>query len=110
MPIYEFKCRKCEGIFDYIMVRTDDLGPGGCELCGHKDVDKIMSSGIFTISMSSKEQLFNKTLPSIRKDTQDILNGNESKMEKILGEKKATEIVNNRIRGEKALDGIKRNK
>ena len=111
MPIYEFRCQneECGEVFDYIMVRTDDGGPEKCERCGCEGVEKIMSSGIFTISMSAKEQLFDKTLPSIKKDTQDMLNGNESKMEKILGEERATEIVKNRIRGERALDSIKRN-
>ena len=80
------------------------------EHVGHKDVEKIMSSGSFTIEMSAREQLFEKTLPSIKKDTEDMFNGNESKMEKVLGEEKANEIVTNRIRGEKALDQIKRTK
>jgi putative FmdB family regulatory protein len=110
MPIFEYRCLGCEKIFDYIVIRTDDEGPEECECCGHKDVEKIMSSGSFTIEMSAREQLFEKTLPSIKKDTEDMFNGNESKMEKVLGEEKANEIVTNRIRGEKALDQIKRTK
>lgn len=92
------------------MIRTDDEGPEVCELCGHKEVEKIMSFSSFTISMGAREQLFEKTLPSIKKDSEDMLNGNESKMEKILGTEKATQIVKDRVRGEKALDQIKRTK
>jgi len=109
VPIYEYRCLKCEEVFDYVLIKTDDEGPEKCELCGHEKVEKIMSSGIFTIGMSAREFLEEKTLPGIKKDTQDMLNGNESKMERILGEDKANEIVTNRIRGEKALDTIKRN-
>ena len=108
MPIYEYKCLKCEEVFDYILIKTDDEGPSECELCGHDSVEKIMSSGSFSMELSAMEQLEQKTLPGIRKDTRDILNGDETKMVDMLGEKKATQIVKDRKRGERVLDAIKK--
>ena len=44
MPIYEYRCRKCEGVFE----RFQKMGEGGekllCPYCGEKKPQRIISS------------------------------------------------------------------
>lgn len=107
MPIYEYGCKECRNIIEVLMIRTDDEGPEKCEHCDGEMV-KLMSSGGFVIDMDARETLFNKTLPSIQKDKADIMAGNESKLENILGDKKAAQVVKERIRSEKTEALVKK--
>ena len=58
MPIYEFKCKKCDHIFEEFVfssnVGSEDII---CPECGEKGVDKLMSafssSGISTTGSGS---------------------------------------------------------
>jgi putative FmdB family regulatory protein len=51
MPIYEYRCRKCEGSFE----RFQNVGEGGesltCPYCGEKKPEKMISG--FSSSKSS---------------------------------------------------------
>jgi len=42
MPIYEYKCKKCDNTFEKL-IRNSDSNPQ-CPKCGGKDVEKIFST------------------------------------------------------------------
>ena len=44
MPIFEFRCKKCDAQFEYLMLSPKDDDPE-CPKCHHKDVQKLMSAG-----------------------------------------------------------------
>jgi len=43
MPIYEFKCKKCSNIFEYLCFRTDDKDQVVCPSCGNKETEPMLS-------------------------------------------------------------------
>ena len=46
MPIYEFQCNDCEGIFEEMRRITDDTLPG-CPACQSENVRKLISLSAF---------------------------------------------------------------
>ena len=44
MPIYEYKCKKCNNIFEHFHINSSDPVPP-CPKCGDKEAEKIISSG-----------------------------------------------------------------
>lgn len=44
MPIYEFKCNKCEKIFEQLIFSSDEEEKLACPLCGERDTCRLMSS------------------------------------------------------------------
>lgn len=44
MPIYEYKCRKCEYTFEIIQKSTEEKKCLICPKCGEKDTEKVLSS------------------------------------------------------------------
>ena len=42
MPIYEYKCKQCEDIFEYFHVSKEDNNVA-CPKCNSKEVTKVMS-------------------------------------------------------------------
>lgn len=44
MPIYEFKCQKCENIFEYLCFKSDSENDADCPSCGSKNVEKLLST------------------------------------------------------------------
>jgi len=42
MPIYEFKCSKCEEVFELLLLKEDEVG--ACKKCGSGEFERIMSS------------------------------------------------------------------
>lgn len=44
MPIYEYSCKKCDAVFEYLMLSNKDADPP-CPKCGQKKVVKLMSTG-----------------------------------------------------------------
>ena len=48
MPIYEYQCKKCDGVFE-VMHGINADGPSKCELCGSKRVERIMSLSSFAL-------------------------------------------------------------
>lgn len=44
MPIYEYKCNKCEGVFEQLVFLTDGEEGPLCPSCGSDDTCKLMSS------------------------------------------------------------------
>ena len=46
MPLYEFKCNKCNNPFDKILtIKEMEAGKVQCPKCDSDDVKKLMSSG-----------------------------------------------------------------
>ncbi len=43
MPIYEFKCEKCDLVFEYLVVGKEDKY-AQCPSCGGKDTHRVMST------------------------------------------------------------------
>ena len=44
MPIYEFKCLKCNEYFELLMMNNDKEGPPGCPHCQSGEFERIISS------------------------------------------------------------------
>ena len=44
MPIYEFKCNKCDHCFEQIVFASDGDAPYPCPSCGSKKTKRLMSS------------------------------------------------------------------
>lgn len=45
MPIYEYRCNKCEHVFEEL-VSADNTDPVPCEKCGATDTSRIMSTAV----------------------------------------------------------------
>jgi len=43
MPIYEFKCKNCNNIFEFLCFRSDDKKQAVCPSCGHKETEIMLS-------------------------------------------------------------------
>ena len=37
MPIYEFKCKNCGNIFEYLCLKSSDKDNASCPSCGRKE-------------------------------------------------------------------------
>ena len=44
MPIYEYKCNKCGESFEKLVFPSDDEKEFVCDLCGVKNISRIVSS------------------------------------------------------------------
>ncbi len=49
MPMYEYKCSKCETLFEELIYNSDDEKDLACPECGNKKVERALSA--FAISM-----------------------------------------------------------
>lgn len=52
MPIYEFKCLKCEEFFEVIVMGSTGDDIKGCPKCGSDEFERVVSKTNFTISGS----------------------------------------------------------
>lgn len=43
MPIYDFQCQDCQGVFETLVKKSDDVP--ACELCASFSVIKLISRG-----------------------------------------------------------------
>lgn len=53
MPIYEFKCKQCDKIFDEFILNSNNLSTIYCPQCNSKDVSKMMSTFGFSSNSTS---------------------------------------------------------
>ncbi len=53
MPIYEFKCSKCETFFEVIVMGSDDDDSVGCPKCKSKEFERVVSKTNFTMGASA---------------------------------------------------------
>ncbi|MBW1702073.1 MAG: zinc ribbon domain-containing protein [Deltaproteobacteria bacterium] len=54
MPIYEFKCKNCGNIFEYLCLKSSDKDNASCPSCGRKETDVLLSA--FSSLSSSNSQ------------------------------------------------------
>ena len=50
MPIYEFKCLKCENFFELLVMCEDDKTEMTCPKCKSEDFEKVMSTTSFAVT------------------------------------------------------------
>ena len=53
MPIYEFRCLKCNNIFEILFTSSEDAREMKCAHCGGEDIERVMSATSFKVSSSS---------------------------------------------------------
>ena len=47
MPIYEYKCKKCNKIFESLVLSSRDIKGIQCPECGSEEVQKMLSNFSF---------------------------------------------------------------
>lgn len=52
MPIYEFKCLKCEEFFEVIVMGSSGDNLKGCPKCGSEEFERVVSKTNFTMGSS----------------------------------------------------------
>ena len=56
MPIYEFKCSKCEKFFEVIVMGSDDNNIISCPECDSKEFERVVSKTNFNMGSSGAGQ------------------------------------------------------
>ena len=51
MPIYEYKCKKCEAVFE-VLLKSTEPEPAKCEECGSKRIGRVMRQTSFVLKGS----------------------------------------------------------
>jgi putative FmdB family regulatory protein len=55
MPIYEFRCLKCNEVFELLMVKAEDEVEMKCPQCGAEDFERVMSTTSYNVGFSKGE-------------------------------------------------------
>lgn len=53
MPIYEFKCQKCEEFFELLVMGKNDEDDFKCPKCGEQSFERVMSRTNFNVTGGS---------------------------------------------------------
>lgn len=53
MPIYEFKCLKCNEYFEILVTRSDDEAEMACPKCRSEDFERILSTASYAMGSGS---------------------------------------------------------
>ncbi len=53
MPIYEFKCLKCNECFEILFTSAQETAELKCAKCDSRDVERVLSSTNFSVSSGS---------------------------------------------------------
>ncbi len=53
MPIYEYRCQECKGLFETIVTSSETAPEPVCPKCGSNAVKKTISASSFRISSGS---------------------------------------------------------
>ena len=61
MPIYEFKCKKCGNVFEYLQFKSNEIN-APCPACGDNNGEKLLST--FSSIASSGQECVETSLPS----------------------------------------------
>lgn len=51
MPIYEFKCLKCQEFFELLLINQNENVEMKCPKCGAEDFERIMSATNYAMGM-----------------------------------------------------------
>ncbi len=54
MPIYEFRCLKCEDLFEIMLLKTDDQAEMKCPKCQSEEFERVMSTASFNMAGNTK--------------------------------------------------------
>ena len=49
MPLYEFRCLKCNEVFEILVVRDEDNVEMKCPNCGSEDFERVLSTTSYTV-------------------------------------------------------------
>jgi putative FmdB family regulatory protein len=49
MPIYEFKCNKCDEFFEILIIGSDDNKSVECPKCASSSFERVLSSTSYTM-------------------------------------------------------------
>jgi putative FmdB family regulatory protein len=50
MPIYEFKCLKCEEFFEFLSVKSDEKLDLACPKCKSEEFERVLSTTSYSMS------------------------------------------------------------
>ena len=53
MPLYEFRCLKCQALFELLVMGQNDQMEMKCPHCNASDFEKVMSTASFCLSGSN---------------------------------------------------------
>ena len=56
MPIYEYRCERCEERFEQLVYLRSDQPPVTCPLCGAQEVRKQISAFVTTVKGQATNQ------------------------------------------------------
>jgi putative FmdB family regulatory protein len=56
MPIYEFKCLKCEAFFEILVMNKDENAEMKCPECDSEDFERVISTTSHTINAAPSGQ------------------------------------------------------
>ena len=56
MPIYEFKCSKCDEFFEVIVMGSDDNNVVTCPECSSNEFERVVSKTNFNMGRSASSQ------------------------------------------------------
>lgn len=89
MPVYKYKCKKCNYIFEMQLGMNDSLP--NCPKC-NENVKKLLSlTTVGSVQMTSREFYNNKIQPEAKEIVKQIKEGNEEVAADIFGEDKLYE-------------------
>jgi len=55
MPIYEFKCLKCQEFFELLVINNDDEAKLQCPKCNSKEFERVLSATNFATGNGTGE-------------------------------------------------------
>ncbi|MBF0226802.1 MAG: zinc ribbon domain-containing protein [Desulfobacterales bacterium] len=61
MPIFEFKCNKCEDIFELLLMNSDDELELKCPKCNSQEFERVLSSSNYSVGTSGNKKVATQT-------------------------------------------------
>jgi putative FmdB family regulatory protein len=55
MPIYEFRCLKCNDVFELLLVKSEDQVEMKCPHCGAQDFERVLSTTSYAMGFTKGE-------------------------------------------------------
>ena len=52
MPIYEFRCLKCDGVFELLKMSPEDEVEMKCPECGSEDFERVLSTTNYNVGFA----------------------------------------------------------
>jgi len=75
MPIYEFKCLKCQELFELLLLNNDEQTHMQCPKCKSEDFERVLSTTAYSMGTGSVDTGVNtqtRSCPSGSCTTYDI--------------------------------------